>query len=186
MSINLWIFCKKKSETCLNGKNTFLTSFVFKKQKTMSSLQSKQRFIAFFCENQTDVLKHNSVPNQLLPRKQPGLYMIRCGSNDWRYYGASNVSGRLASHKSLLNRTIHPNRGLQFDWDQYGEQDFDFIILFMGSQWEPYIRRAKETEHIVLNRSLSYNVLEDGSRSGATLFGNAFTVLKQKKRSVNL
>jgi hypothetical protein len=55
------------------------------------------------------VTKDNSVPNQIQPRKQPGLYMIRCTQNDWRYYGESqNVSGRLASHRSLLNRKFIP------------------------------------------------------------------------------
>jgi hypothetical protein len=31
------------------------------------------------------------VPNQIQPRKQPGLYMIRCTQNDWRYYGESQM-----------------------------------------------------------------------------------------------
>lgn len=109
---------------------------------------------------------HNSVPNQLLPRKLPGLYMIRCLVNNWRYYGEScNVSGRLASHKSYLNRQIHPNRRFQKDWDLYGEHNFDFIILFIGNQWDlNYVRRAKETELIVLKRQLCYNILIDTSR----------------------
>lgn len=112
--------------------------------------------------------KHNSVPNQLYPRKQPGLYMIRCVVNDWRYYGeSSNVSGRLSSHKSLLNRQIHFNKCLQHDWNNYGQSMFEFIVCFMGLHWaEPHVRRAKETELIVLNRDLAYNILEDTSRPG--------------------
>ena len=51
--------------------------------------------------------KDNPVPNRIQPRKQPGLYMIRCIINDFRYYGESNnVSGRLASHRSLLIRKM--------------------------------------------------------------------------------
>lgn len=58
----------------------------------------------------------NSVQKQIQPRKKSGIYMIRCKKNDWRYYGeSSNVSGRLASHRSMLKRQIHPNKRLQLD-----------------------------------------------------------------------
>jgi hypothetical protein len=164
----LWTFRKKRLETYLNGKKTYLITETLVHNHTSSFffLQSKQ---GIFCTKSSPIqLKPNSVPNQLLPRKQPGLYMIRCQFNDWRYYGeSSNVLGRLASHKSLLNRQIHPNKFLQKDWDLYGENRFDFIILFMGSEWDlSYIRRGKETELIVLDRAFSYNILESRSRPG--------------------
>nr|YP_009184719.1 putative GIY YIG homing endonuclease [Oogamochlamys gigantea]YP_009184758.1 putative GIY YIG homing endonuclease [Oogamochlamys gigantea]ALO62834.1 putative GIY YIG homing endonuclease [Oogamochlamys gigantea]ALO62841.1 putative GIY YIG homing endonuclease [Oogamochlamys gigantea] len=112
----------------------------------------------------------NSVPNRIKTRKQPGLYMIHCSLNDWRYYGeSSNVSGRLSSHRSMLNRGIHPNRGLQMDWEKYGEENFSFIVLYLGQQWEiAEIRRGKEMELIVLDREICYNILEGspGEKSG--------------------
>nr|ALO21029.1 putative GIY-YIG homing endonuclease [Lobochlamys segnis] len=107
-------------------------------------------------------LKDNSVPNRIQPRKQAGIYMIRCSENDWRYYGESkNVSGRLASHRSLLNRQIHPNRVLQYDWNTYGSEHFDFVVLFMGEEWESAERRrGKEMELIVFDRQIAYNITE--------------------------
>nr|AWX53466.1 hypothetical protein [Scotinosphaera sp. NIES-154] len=112
--------------------------------------------------------EENSVPNRIQPRKQPGIYMVRCIQNDWRYYGESNnVSGRLASHRSLLNRQIHPNIALQVDWNTYGSQNFDFIVLFMGESWDqPAVRRGKELELIILDRVICYNILEGVSRPG--------------------
>jgi hypothetical protein len=113
--------------------------------------------------------EENSVPNRIQPRKQSGIYMIRCIQNDWRYYGESqNVSGRLASHRSLLNRKIHPNRGLQFDWTHFGSESFEFTVLFMGKKWnQSFIRRGKELELIVLDRGLCYNILNSAdSKSG--------------------
>lgn len=123
-------------------------------------LLPKQNINSLFIED-------NSVPNRIQPRKQPGIYMVRCSQNDWRYYGeSSNVSGRLASHRSLLNRQIHPNTALQVDWNTYGSKSFEFTVLFMGETWDqPLIRRGKELELIVLDRALSYNIFE-GSRSG--------------------
>lgn len=113
--------------------------------------------------------EENSVPNRIQPRKQPGIYMIRCIKNDWRYYGESqNVSGRIASHRSLLNRKIHPNMSLQFDWNSLGSESFEFTILFMGEKWsQSFIRRGKEFELIVLDRALCYNIIDSfDSKSG--------------------
>ncbi len=46
---------------------------------------------------------NNSVLNisqNLYPIKLPGIYMIFCLANDYRYYGeTTNISGRIASHK---------------------------------------------------------------------------------------
>lgn len=110
----------------------------------------------------------NFVLNRIQARKQAGLYMIHCFENDWRYYGEStNVSGRLASHKSMLRRTIHPNKLLQADWNQFGEEAFQFIVLFIGDQWsDTPVRRGKELELIVLNRTNSYNILEGIQKPG--------------------
>jgi hypothetical protein len=139
-------FCKERLETCLNGKTPLET-------KCQALIASQE---------------DNSVPNRIQPRKQSGLYMIHCLDNDWRYYGeSSNVSGRLASHKSLLNRKIHPNKLLQADWNLIGSDHFQFIILFIGEKWEdPTIRRAKELELIILNTNMSYNILEGIQRPG--------------------
>lgn len=161
---------KGRVETCLNGR-TALTFFVKTvRNKNFSETFLQSRLISHF--KQTVLATNNednSVPNRILPRQQPGLYMIRCTVNDWRYYGeSSNVSGRLASHKSLLNRLIHPNKNLQTDWNLFGQAAFEFVVLFMGHTWtQSYIRRGKETELIVLDRQFCYNILEDSSRPGS-------------------
>jgi hypothetical protein len=163
------VFRKVRLETCLNGKFPFVLNAM--------------------PENSTDEtnVKGNSVPNQIQPRKQPGLYMIRCTKNDWRYYGESgNVSGRLASHRSLLNRNIHPNFVLQYDYNKYGSDFFDSIVLFMGEKWEQTtLRRGKETELIVLDRAFCYNIISISSRPGETnpFWGRVHTPETKKKIS---
>lgn len=109
------------------------------------------------------------VPNRNRPGRHSGIYMIRCARNDWRYYGeSSNLSGRLASHRSLLSRTTHPNVGLQTDWSTYGPCAFEFTVLYHGPDWsEVHDRRGRETELIVLDRDRAYNVFESHhARSG--------------------
>lgn len=128
----------------------------------------------------------NPVPNRIQPRKQPGLYMIRCTQNDWRYYGeSSNVSGRLSSHKSILTRKIHANYLLQADWNKFGCSCFEFHVLYMGPQWEDAsVRRGKELELIVLDRTLCYNIVESASRPGEQnpFFGRVHT--EETKRRI--
>jgi hypothetical protein len=118
----------------------------------------------------------NPVPNRITElkkiraRKQAGIYMIRCTFNDWRYYGEStNVAGRLASHKSTLNSKIHPNKALQLDWNTYGADSFEFLVLFLGPDWDNDIkRRGKELELVVADRDRAYNVLAENPRSKET------------------
>nr|ALO63403.1 putative GIY-YIG homing endonuclease [Carteria sp. SAG 8-5]ALO63405.1 putative GIY-YIG homing endonuclease [Carteria sp. SAG 8-5] len=144
-------------ETCLNGKPPFVLG------------SSQYQEPASIQRENVDNKKENSVPNQIQirPRKQTGIYMIRCIDNDWRYYGESNnVSGRLSSHRSLLSRNIHPNTGLQNDWNKFGADHFEYVVLYMGDAWESRdLRQGKELELIVLNREIAYNILEE-SKNG--------------------
>lgn len=106
----------------------------------------------------------NSVLNisHLLPRKLPGIYMILCVVNDYRYYGETkNVSGRLASHKSTLRRKIHHNEKLQTDWNVYGEKMFEFVVLYIGEDWEKRLTRLTiESQLITQNTERCYNIFE--------------------------
>nr|YP_009367805.1 putative GIY-YIG homing endonuclease [Neodangemannia microcystis]ARK14812.1 putative GIY-YIG homing endonuclease [Neodangemannia microcystis] len=133
----------------------------------------------------TNEIKDNSVPNQIQPRKQPGLYMIRCTQNDWRYYGESkNISRRLASHRSLLNRKIHANALLQNDYNNYGTDAFDYIVLFMGPEWnDPIVRRGKELELIIQDRNLCYNIGETHAGKANPFWGRVHTLETKRKIS---
>ncbi|BDA51907.1 hypothetical protein COCOBI_pt-2100 (chloroplast) [Coccomyxa sp. Obi] len=84
-------------------------------------------------------------------RKLPGLYMIHCLANDYRYYGESdNVSGRIASHKSMLRRKIHPNMVLQSDWNRFAEDSFKFVVLYLGEDWAARKARLEMESGLIL------------------------------------
>lgn len=97
---------------------------------------------------------------KILPRKLPGIYMILCLANDYRYYGETkNVSARTASHKSLLRRKIHPNDLLQKDWNLYGQSFFNFVILYIGEDWNSKPTRLyMESQLIDQNSERCYNI----------------------------
>ena len=104
-----------------------------------------------FYKNGTDEIIH--IDDVISPRKQPGLYMIHCQATDYRYYGESeNVSGRLASHKSMLRRKIHSNTVLQSDWNLFDEKDFQFVVLYMGEDWKEKATRLKMESSLNLKR----------------------------------
>ncbi len=154
---NANISLKGELETCLNGEFPFINNLSCFANKDQQN-QKKDQHIA----------KEDSVPKPIQPRKQPGIYLIGCIENDYRYYGeSSNVSGRLASHRSQLTNQIHHNRSLQADWNLYDSKSFEFVVLYMGEQWkDSSIRRGKESELIVLDRHICYNILETYSRPG--------------------
>ena len=103
-----------------------------------------------------------NLSNSLLVQKLPGIYMILCIANDYRYYGESfNISGRIASHKSTLRRKIHPNPNLQTDWNLYGETNFHFVVLYIGTDWQDKLYRlSMESKLIAENAERCYNMFE--------------------------
>ena len=91
-------------------------------------------------------------PSLLQPRLQPGVYMIICLINDYRYYGeTSNVSHRLAGHRRDLRRKIHGNNRLQTDWNAFGEDNFEFSVLFIGEGWHLREKRLEKETELILN-----------------------------------
>ena len=95
-------------------------------------------------------------------RKLPGLYMIHCLATDYRYYGESdNVSIRIASHKSMLRRKIHPNAVLQSDWNHLTADSFKFVVLYMGEDWTAKKARLK-MEHSLIVKDIErvYNCFD--------------------------
>ena len=59
-----------------------------------------------------------------------GIYMIKCLINGKVYIGKSNdVKRRWREHKSRLKRNNHENEKLQYDWNKYGEDNFEFKLI---------------------------------------------------------
>ena len=87
----------------------------------------------------------------------------------------------------MLNRKIHPNKSLQVDWNLYGPDLFQFIVLHQGHEWDELpLRRSKELEYILHNRSQAYNVYEGIHNPGDTnpFWGKTHTeATKQKIRN---
>lgn len=61
-----------------------------------------------------------------------GIYKITCTTTNKVYVGSTTkIRKRWGWHRNDLRRGVHHNRHLQFAWNKYGEQCFEFEILEM-------------------------------------------------------
>lgn len=59
-----------------------------------------------------------------------GIYKIMNIVDNKIYIGQSwNIRKRFTEHKRLLNKEQHPNRYLQFAWNKYGSESFEFSVV---------------------------------------------------------
>lgn len=94
----------------------------------------------------------------------PGLYAIVVVKSDAPleeklYIGqSSNVALRLGQHWNDLSQGKHECKEMLQDWLQLGSENFSFIALSVGPQWEKqYIRQNVENDLIRLNLNITYN-----------------------------
>ena len=96
-----------------------------------------------------------------------GIYMIRNTVNNRVYIGQSiDVKMRIWHHKDRLKRNVTENWPLQEDWNKYGEEAFEFIIL---EECDKSMLDELERKYIQIYKSVyeegGYN-LENGGISG--------------------
>lgn len=96
--------------------------------------------------------------------KKTGIYRIYNKSNDKSYVGqALDIDVRWNGHKRELKEGCHHNILLQKDWDKYGENSFEFIVL---TECKPIELNVMEKLYIdIYNCTITgYNVAE-GNRA---------------------
>jgi hypothetical protein len=96
----------------------------------------------------------------------PGIYLISFQNGTKVYVGQSDsVVSRLGSHYDQLIKGRHECKTLQNDWNQYGEDQFQFINLSVGPQWKDLkLRIEAESKLTSLNANIVYNEVIGGRR----------------------
>lgn len=65
-----------------------------------------------------------------MSKKIIGIYCIENKINRKKYIGQSiDITSRFYQHRSDLKCQRHRNRHLQYAWDEYGQENFNFYIL---------------------------------------------------------
>lgn len=91
------------------------------------------------------------------------IYKIICKVNNKEYYGRSQeVEKRFRAHKNMLRSNTHRNMYMQEDWNKYGEEMFEFIIIETFKTLEESIK--SEQNYIDKNIGVGYNI--GGSKDG--------------------
>lgn len=109
-----------------------------------------------------DIPHEESIPiiKQLDKKVICGIYSIRNKINGKKYIGSSvDIYRRWGVHLRNLVRHRHPNEHLQRAWDQYGKNNFEFVIEEIC---DPDVRFVKEQEwcdnYQTYNRDKGYNI----------------------------
>ena len=76
----------------------------------------------------------------------PGVYMIRCKANGKVYVGSTvrNVRNRLSTHLGALRYGRHICRRLQADFTQYGESQFECLVIALIPEQDVLQRESYE------------------------------------------
>jgi GIY-YIG catalytic domain-containing protein len=97
-----------------------------------------------------------------------GIYQIRNWHTGRVYIGKSaDIRGRWLAHRAALDRGLHVNSGLQSDWEVYGADAFDFVVLEVVTGHRA--RSLAEAQHWSMARD-RYNVVTPVAKvAGRTL-----------------
>lgn len=95
---------------------------------------------------------------------KPGIYMIKCLVDNKVYIGSSvRVAGRIFRHIRILKRNRHFNLHLQYAWNKYKEENFEFSVLEYVEDRnrllfieKNYIDKFKSND-----RDFGYNIIRD-------------------------
>jgi hypothetical protein len=138
-----------------------------------------------FCETKTER------PKGKFP-SSPGIYCIRCVVNDHRYYGETGqrrgLAGRIAKwkHKLRSNQDSYNCTCMQEDWNNFGEENFEFLVIESGIEWEDKEKRKKREEELCnlhkKENGFLYNVFPTQKRYPSVPLKAKETILKNQSK----
>ncbi len=124
------------------------------------------------CDTTGSILNLNESPhlNDIIPEKISGIYKIINRINGKYYIGSGKdimgKRGRWFWHKHHLKLNKHRNKHLQFAWNKYGENIWEWIILERCHPDKLFETEQKFLDVCKLNPSTNYNILYNASRPG--------------------
>lgn len=122
--------------------------------------------------------------------QRTGIYAIHCLVNNKMYIGQTemNFGDRRDSHYSLLNNNKHHIEDLQNDWNEYGKENFEFIVLHDLQDGENITEIEKEYIKQYKNNNQAYNKAYGGIKCGGIGFHQTEESKKKigEKNSINL
>ena len=111
-----------------------------------------------------------------------GIYIIENKVNSKKYIGsAKNITKRWYTHKYTLRVNKHDNSYLQYAWNKYGEENFEFKILEIVSIEDLIVREQFHMDIFkVYERKYGYNL----SKTAGNTLGFKFSDESKLKMSI--
>lgn len=111
-----------------------------------------------------------------------GIYAIHCLINDKMYIGQTemNFGDRRDNHYALLNNNKHHINDLQNDWNEYGKENFEFIILHDLQEGENITEIEEKYIKQYKDNNKAYNRAYGGIKCG----GLGFHLSEDAKRKI--
>lgn len=112
-----------------------------------------------------------------------GIYLIQNKTNGKVYIGQTrHLHKRWKEHKISLRGHYHRNRYLQFAWDKYGEESFQFRVLEYCAI-EQLDEREQHYLDIYMPKGLCYNLAKDvkASRKGMIVNEESRALMRNAK-----
>lgn len=136
-------------------------SSLFSKWSAPDSHQGED--IVCTCVKAQEVMQQNNVEVTVVI----GIYKIENLVNGKIYIGQStNIEDRFAHHRSKQRHGSHENDHLQYSWDKYGEENFEFKILVACSEDDLDNLESKYIKiYDSMNRAKGYNLESGGNRN---------------------
>ena len=113
--------------------------------------------------------------------QRTGIYAIHCLVNDKMYIGQTemNFGDRRDNHYALLNNNKHHIEDLQNDWNEYGKENFEFIVLHDLQDGENITKIEEKYIKQYKDKNQAYNRAYGGIKYG----GLGFHLSEDAKRT---
>jgi len=119
-----------------------------------------------------------------LDELKSGIYKITCNANKMIYIGQSkDIKRRFSHHKYTLKKNKSHNKHLQYAWNKYGKDDFDFEIIEMVDMDEIDEREKYWIEYYDSYKQ-GFNQTEGGSGIGHNNKVYKYTGFKDNKQKI--
>ena len=118
-------------------------------------------------------------------KKITGIYMIKCKINNKVYIGQSkNIKDRWKQHKKELRNNKHDNKNIQKDWNEYGQNSFEFNIIAECEENElNELEKKYINEYKSYDKNFGYNMTLGKNGNGGEIYtGEAKKKMSEAKK----
>ena len=124
--------------------------------------QKEMEYLKKEMENGTEIYNKSYTSKEKKTRSFGCVYTIKCKANSRIYVGRTeNWKSRKQSHLVSFKKNQHHNLQIQNDWNEFGEENFEFSIIERDNSIEALTRKERSLINEFINDRIKlYNIGE--------------------------